>query len=408
MLSLPERQKFHDAPIMMDFRRETVQNPENNATYYNRKKLYRHGLKHKIPVARFEAQHQGAEQDVALKMDDADFVNLPSVLELAIDVPVIVILNLVIGLGIMNGTRGIVKDILFEKPDGPLSRDQVDRMPHTVLVDCPKYTGPSFFNEHEYPEKRTWVPFRPQTRTSERDGNVQRIQFPFVLGWAITVEKAQGMTIEKGGVRMGAKAGEPGKLFTALTRFPHPDCFMLDDSFPDMRTIMQQRHSLSFSKRQEWEKHMRILFSRTLRRHLRDSTLYNPDMVWTDDETKLAEDIFACTAAHPDCSEEDIYDSLRRAHEDLHRSVFSTVWARLQKWPHICELEASRSKTARRLKPAPQPAEGDEHMPRSQAPISRVVANGYYVSMTEWLAFCEHGTLTLDSFDFIAKVFRPS
>ena len=135
MLSLPERQQFHDAPIMMDFRRETVQNPENNATHYNRKKLRRHALKHKIPVARFEAQHQGAEHDVAMKVDDADFVNLASVLELALEDPVIVILNLIIEHGIKNGTRGIVKDILYEKPEGPLSPHKLER--------CLLYTSPS-------------------------------------------------------------------------------------------------------------------------------------------------------------------------------------------------------------------------------------------------------------------------
>ena len=144
MLSLPERQKFHDAPVIMDFRRETMRNPENNATYYNRMKLRRHALKNDIPVARFEAQHQGAEQDVAMKVDDADFVNLASVLELAVEAPVIVILNLIIEHGIMNGTRGIVKDILYEKPEGPLSPHKLERMPHTVLVDCPKY-WPKFF-----------------------------------------------------------------------------------------------------------------------------------------------------------------------------------------------------------------------------------------------------------------------
>ena len=166
MLSLPERQKFHDAIVIMDFRRETVKNPENNATYYNRMKLRRHALKHDFPVARFEASHQGAEQDVAMKVDDADFVNLASVLELAVEAPVIVILNLIIEHGIMNGTRGIVKDILYEKPEGPLSPHKLERMPHTILVDCPKYTGPSFFDENEYLDKRIWLPFRPETRTS--------------------------------------------------------------------------------------------------------------------------------------------------------------------------------------------------------------------------------------------------
>ena len=122
---------------------------------------------------------------------------------------------------------------------------------------------------------------------------------------------------------------------------------------------------------------MRVLFSRTLRRHLRDNTLYNPDMVWTDEESKLAEDIFACTAAHPSCCDEEIYDTLRHADEDLDHDAFNTVWARLQKWPHSCELEASRGKTASTMKPTAQTHEEDEQMIHKQLPIPTVVANGY-------------------------------
>ena len=67
MLSLTERQRFHYAPVIMDFRKQTLNNPENNATYYNRMKLRRHAQKHKVPVARFEGHHSGIEQDDGLK-----------------------------------------------------------------------------------------------------------------------------------------------------------------------------------------------------------------------------------------------------------------------------------------------------------------------------------------------------
>ena len=72
-------------------------------------KLRRHAQKQKVPVARFEAHHNGIEQDGGLKLDEANFMNVPSILEVAEEAPMLVILNLAIEEGIMNGTRGIVK-----------------------------------------------------------------------------------------------------------------------------------------------------------------------------------------------------------------------------------------------------------------------------------------------------------
>ena len=181
------------------------------------------------------------DQDAGLKLDDRDFMNLSGVLEVAEEAPVLIILNLAIENGITNGTRGTVKEILYTKPQGPLSARLSDRMPHTILVDCPKYTGPSFFEESEHPERQTWIPFRPVTRNSEANASIARVQFPFVLAWAITTEKAQGMTLDSGVVAIGKKAASPGIAFTALTRFRHPDDFALDDSFPDVSIIMRQR-----------------------------------------------------------------------------------------------------------------------------------------------------------------------
>ena len=116
MLSLAERQRFHNAPVIMDFRKQTLNNPENNATYYNRMKQRRHAQKQNVPVARFEAHHNGIEQEGGLKLDEADFMNVPAVLELAEEAPVIIILNLAIENGIMNVTRGVVKKSYTENP----------------------------------------------------------------------------------------------------------------------------------------------------------------------------------------------------------------------------------------------------------------------------------------------------
>ena len=50
-----------------------------------------------------------------LKLDEADFMNVPSVLEVAEEAPILIILNLAIEEGIMNGTRGVVNTNSIQK-----------------------------------------------------------------------------------------------------------------------------------------------------------------------------------------------------------------------------------------------------------------------------------------------------
>ena len=119
----------------------------------------------------------------------------------------IVILNLAVPQGIMNGTRGIVRQMLFRTPLGPSAHTKQDCMPVLVFVECPSFLGKPFFDAatlEEHPEKAKWLPFHPVERDAESDHTILRKQYGFVLGRALTVEKAQGMTSESGVVRTGA------------------------------------------------------------------------------------------------------------------------------------------------------------------------------------------------------------
>ena len=53
--------KFHDAPVLMDFRKESTKNPENNCTYYNRMCLRKLAAERKVPVMTIVAQHEGID-----------------------------------------------------------------------------------------------------------------------------------------------------------------------------------------------------------------------------------------------------------------------------------------------------------------------------------------------------------
>ena len=97
------------------------------------------------------------------------------------------------------------------------------------------------------------------------------------------------MTLDRAVVRLTKAAASPGVAFVALSRVRHPDHLMLEDSFPDMATIMKQSEKEAFLARQRWERRMRVQFSRTIRAHMRDSALFSAEKVWTSDESRQAD-----------------------------------------------------------------------------------------------------------------------
>ena len=102
----------------------------------------------------------------------------------------------------------------------------------------------------------------------------------------MTPWKAQGMTLERAIVRLTPAAASPGVDFVALSRVRHPDHLMLEDTFPDLATIMRQGDKESFQARQRWERRMRAHFSRTVRAYMQASDMYSQDKIWNAQETK--------------------------------------------------------------------------------------------------------------------------
>ena len=203
-VSLGERLRFKDAPVLMEFRRTTAGNPEQNCDFFNRMKLRTLASETGVSVARFVSIHTGVDQNSGLRLDAMLFRGLPPDLELAEGALVILISNLAVEHGLMNGTRGVVRKIIYANGKSPLAPDLRDRMPDVVVVDCPQYVGPAFFSDVEL---RTWIPLLPRTVPADNDPAITRTQFPLTLGWALTSWKAQGMTLQKVIVSLGAVQG---------------------------------------------------------------------------------------------------------------------------------------------------------------------------------------------------------
>ena len=143
-LSPSQRAFFADAPKIMDFRRITEGNPEDNCDYYNQQKLRSHAKEQHLTVVGFDALHENCSQQEGLEKEDNSFMGLPKRLELCVGAPVLLLHNLAVEHGLMNGSQGKVVEIQYAEGAHPNHERLQLRMPSVIVVDFPGFTGPAF------------------------------------------------------------------------------------------------------------------------------------------------------------------------------------------------------------------------------------------------------------------------
>ena len=148
---------------------------------------------------------------------------------LAVGAQVMVRSNLWTSAGVVNGSIGVIRDIVVhpDKANESGSREVV------VLVQLLGYTGPALLHDHP-----NWVPIRmcdSDWVAGKRNTNCKRTQVPLDLAWALTIHKSQGLTvgpdenIRKIIVDFGKTEGwAPGLMYVACSRVVHRDCLALD------------------------------------------------------------------------------------------------------------------------------------------------------------------------------------
>ena len=162
---------------------------------------------------------------------------------------------------------------------------------------------------------------------------------------------------------------------------------------------MKQSEKESFQTRQRWERKMRLLFSQTLRTHMRDPALYTPEKTWSAAENAIAETILTTLRSNPEAGEEELYQSTKKR-----RSIVKQVWEKLNTFPHIFEVLAARGEDLMRY---------DLHgEARSTAPLesqlSHLTYRGWSVSLADFDALLEKGTLEVSTWEMLAHVLRTS
>ena len=171
------------------------------------------------PVATIKAVHTGAN---ASKASPDDAGGLHPILCMAQGARVMLTSNLWVEVGLVNGAMGTVAAICYSSGQAPPS------LPISVMVHFDSYTGPT------YPDGT--VPITPVRRSWSTSGvQCSRLQLPLKLAWAVTIHKAQGLTLDKVVINVGKKEFSSGLTFVACSRVRHLTDLLFDPPFPFQR-----------------------------------------------------------------------------------------------------------------------------------------------------------------------------
>ena len=153
-------------------------------------------------IANIKAVHAGPGAAKA-SVDDAG--GLEPIVNLAHGARVMLTANLWVEVGLVNGAVGTVVAICYGEGRSP------PELPIAVTVKFDSYTGPTLSDGTVpiIPLRRTWF------STSQQ---CSRLQLPLKLAWAVTIHKAQGMTLDKVSVSLGTKEFSSGLTFMACSR----------------------------------------------------------------------------------------------------------------------------------------------------------------------------------------------
>ena len=236
---------FKNAPVLMDGRKVSG-TQDDVADVRNAEELTRLCVEQGTPILRCRAFHKDFAEDMKPELMDSDnFQGLKSNLDLCEGARVLLTQNEWVEAGLMNGAIGDVVGFVWGKGGCPDAKDIQKQAPICVVVlfdDVDLGSGADGQPRCFFPElckslsqgglgkddSGRWkacrlVPIFRRSATAEGEDSVSRWQFPLTLAWALTHWKAQGMTLRRARVRVGAKvAAMVGIGFVAMTRVKHP------------------------------------------------------------------------------------------------------------------------------------------------------------------------------------------
>ena len=185
------------------------------------------------PVATIKAVHTGPNASKASR-DDAG--GLQPVLCVAKGAHVMLSANLWVNMGLVNGAMGTMQAICYHEGGAPPD------LPVAITILFDKYSGSTLYDGT--------VPIPPLRRTWSTSGSqCSRLQLPLKLAWGVTIQKAQGFTLNKLCVYIGKKEFCAGLTFVAISPVRRLNDLLLNPPF-----AFQRLKNLARSRRIEERK----------------------------------------------------------------------------------------------------------------------------------------------------------
>jgi ATP-dependent DNA helicase PIF1 len=203
------------------------------------------------PIFKVLAIHSDA---IAAKATPIEAGRLEPFLALSIGCKLMVLENIWTERGIVNGTQCRLYDVVWPDGSNP-TKDEPDQ-PLCLLIAVPKrnYTGPSI-------EQFTWrttdyavIPLYRSQRDFYLSGQTRhRSQFPVCLAYALTIHKAQGMTMDKVALDLSIGKKDSILFYVACSRVKRIGDILFEQPFDHDRIRMQETFNATM-RQEDWER----------------------------------------------------------------------------------------------------------------------------------------------------------
>jgi ATP-dependent exoDNAse (exonuclease V) alpha subunit len=168
--------------------------------------------------------------------------------------------NLWSEVGLVNGIRGDVVDILWAHGE------KAPALPDFVVLRLEGYTGPVWSIDPRYQGCVPIAPFETSWSTTGDDrGCETRRQLPLALCWSITMHKSQGQTLDKAVVDLGRSEATAGLTFVCLSRAKRLTDLLIEPMTFERLSKLGEKPTLRLRLREE--ERLRALAGETLHHH---------------------------------------------------------------------------------------------------------------------------------------------
>ncbi|KID59396.1 ATP-dependent DNA helicase PIF1, partial [Metarhizium hybridum] len=220
------------------------QNPSKDALrlYFRREGVRVHNHQRlrdcEQPILRIKSTHTGRGAEGA-NDDEAD--GLDPQLCMCLGARVMLTENIWVENGLVNGSMGTVRDVVWNE-----GQDPTKDMPTAIMVEVDDYDSPKFTSTN-------YIPIFPVTRRFEyKKSDCSRTNFPLRPAYAITVHKAQGLTLKQVVLNLERKDHVPGLSYVAISRVKRLSSIMFETPF-DLSRFTTKVSSNMKDRARDWD-----------------------------------------------------------------------------------------------------------------------------------------------------------